>query len=36
MPVSGRPIPADPKLRYALVLGLGTIMAQMLSFYGVL
>jgi prepilin peptidase CpaA len=34
MPVSGKPIPADPKLRYALVLGLGTIIAQTLFYDG--
>ena len=36
MPVSGKQFPADPKLRYALVLGLGTVITQTLVFYGVL
>ncbi|HSF09466.1 MAG TPA: A24 family peptidase [Nitrospirales bacterium] len=36
LPVSGEQIPADPKLRYALVLGLGTVIAQTLFYYGVL
>ena len=36
IPVSGEPNPADPKLRYALVLGLGTVIAQTLFYYGVL
>jgi prepilin peptidase CpaA len=35
LPVHGEQRPADPKLRYALVLGLGTVMAQTLVFYGV-
>jgi prepilin peptidase CpaA len=33
--VSGAPIPEEPKLRYALVLGLGTMIAQTLFYYGV-
>ncbi len=36
IPVPGEPIPAEPKLRYALVLGLGTVLAQTLFYYGVL
>ncbi len=36
LPVPGEPIPAEPKLRYALVLGLGTVIAQTLFYYGVL
>ena len=36
IPVSGGPIPAEPKLRYALVLGLGTVITQTLFYYGVL
>jgi prepilin peptidase CpaA len=36
LPVTGEQNPADPKLRYALVLGLGTVIAQTLVFYGVL
>ena len=35
LPVSGDQIPAEPKLRYALVLGLGTVIAQTLFYYGV-
>jgi hypothetical protein len=35
VPVSGKQLPADPKLRYALVLGLGTVIAQTLFYYGV-
>jgi prepilin peptidase CpaA len=36
LPVAGEQNPADPKLRYALVLGLGTVIAQTLVYYGVL
>ena len=36
LPVTGEQNPADPKLRYALVLGLGTVIVQTLVFYGVL
>ena len=36
LPVTGEQNPADPKLRYALVLGLGTVIAQTLVYYGVL
>ncbi|MCA9498580.1 MAG: A24 family peptidase [Nitrospirales bacterium] len=36
LPVSGGKISAEPKLRYALVLGLGTVIAQTLFYYGVL
>jgi prepilin peptidase CpaA len=36
LPVSGEQRPADPKLRYALVLGLGTVIAKTLFYYGVL
>lgn len=32
---SSGPIPTDPKLRYALVLGLGTVVSQTLFYYGV-
>lgn len=34
LPVTDESIPAEPKLRYALVLGLGTVIAQTLIFYG--
>jgi len=36
LPVTGEQNPADPKLRYALVLGLGTVIAQTFVYYGVL
>ncbi len=36
LPVSGEKNSAEPKLRYALVLGLGTVIAQTLFYYGVL
>ena len=36
LPVTGEQNPADPKLRYALVLGLGTVITQTLVYYGVL
>ncbi|MDH3503299.1 MAG: A24 family peptidase [Nitrospirota bacterium] len=36
IPVSDDKISAEPKLRYALVLGLGTVVAQTLFYYGVL
>lgn len=36
IPVSGSPIPSEPKLRYALVLGLGTVIAKTLFYYDVL
>lgn len=35
IPVSGEPFSPEPKLRYALVLGLGTVIAQTLFYYGV-
>jgi prepilin peptidase CpaA len=34
-PVVGDRLSTDPKLRYALVLGLGTVIAQTLFYYGV-
>lgn len=34
--VSGAPISTEPKLRYALVLGLGTVIAKTLFYYDVL
>lgn len=36
IPVSGTQIPTEPKLRYALVLGLGTVIAKTLFYYDVL
>jgi prepilin peptidase CpaA len=36
IPVSNAPIPTEPKLRYALVLGLGTVIAKTLFYYDVL
>jgi prepilin peptidase CpaA len=36
LPVTGGQIPTEPKLRYALVLGLGTVIAQTMFYYGVL
>lgn len=36
LPVSGGQNPAEPKLRYALVLGLGTVITQTLFYYDVL
>ncbi|HSF09782.1 MAG TPA: A24 family peptidase [Nitrospirales bacterium] len=36
IPVSAAPISTEPKLRYALVLGLGTVIAKTLFYYGVL
>ena len=36
IPVSGAQIPTEPKLRYALVLGLGTVIAKTLFYYDVL
>lgn len=36
LPVTGGQSPAEPKLRYALVLGLGTVITQTLFYYGVL
>lgn len=36
IPVSGAPIATEPKLRYALVLGLGTVIAKTLFYYDVL
>lgn len=36
LPVSVETISAEPKLRYALVLGLGTVITQTLFYYGVL
>ncbi len=36
LPVSGGQNPAEPKLRYALVLGLGTVITQTLFYYNVL
>lgn len=35
LPVPCKPIPAEPKLRYALVLGLGTVITQTMFYYGV-
>ena len=34
LPVTGGQIPTEPKLRYALVLGLGTVIAQTMFYYG--
>lgn len=36
IPVSDAPNPTEPKLRYALVLGMGTVIAKTLFFYDVL
>lgn len=36
LPEPGEQNPTEPKLRYALVLGLGTVIAQTLFYYGVL
>jgi prepilin peptidase CpaA len=36
IPVSDASIPTEPKLRYALVLGLGTVIAKTLFYYDVL
>ncbi|HBP88106.1 MAG TPA: prepilin peptidase [Nitrospiraceae bacterium] len=36
LPISDGQNPAEPKLRYALVLGLGTVITQTLFYYGVL
>ncbi len=36
LPVSVAPISTEPKLRYALVLGLGTVIAKTLFYYDVL
>ncbi|WNM59775.1 A24 family peptidase [Candidatus Nitrospira allomarina] len=36
IPVSGAQTPTEPKLRYALVLGLGTVIAKTLFYYDVL
>ncbi|HBP87231.1 MAG TPA: prepilin peptidase [Nitrospiraceae bacterium] len=36
IPIPGAPNPTEPKLRYALVLGLGTVIAKTLFYYDVL